>query len=104
MTDTPPSPPADDVPEQMQVRRDKRQRLLDRGVQPYPIEVERTHTIRQVRATFDARELEPCISRRFHIAHDKLQRAFHRVDEELTQCVRAIEAGYLAPQYTETHR
>jgi len=47
----------------MQVRREKRQRLLDSGVQPYPTVVERTHTIRQVREKYDgpleAGELEP---------------------------------------------
>src|ERR1700712_4997472 len=43
----------------MQVRRDKRQRLLDRGVQPYPTTVERTHTIRQVRESYDGQELAP---------------------------------------------
>ena len=43
----------------MQVRREKRQRLLDSGVQPYPTVVERTHTIRQVRDKYDAQELEP---------------------------------------------
>ena len=53
MTETPPSPPADDLPEQMQVRREKRQRMLDSGVQPYPTVVERTHTIRQVREKYD---------------------------------------------------
>jgi len=63
VTETPPRPPdngsADDLPEQMQVRREKRQRLLDSGVQPYPTVVERTHTIRQVREKYDAQELEP---------------------------------------------
>jgi lysyl-tRNA synthetase class 2 len=43
----------------MQVRLDKRQRLLDQGVQPYPTTVERTHTIRQIRETYDGQELEP---------------------------------------------
>jgi lysyl-tRNA synthetase, class II len=47
----------------MQVRREKRQRMLDSGVQPYPTVVERTHTIRQVREKYDgpleAGELEP---------------------------------------------
>jgi lysyl-tRNA synthetase class 2 len=56
-------PAADDLPEQMQVRRDKRARLLDSGVPPYPIEVRRTHTIRDIRAKYDpaleAGELEP---------------------------------------------
>jgi len=44
----------DDLPEQMQVRREKRQRLLDEGVTPYPVKVERTHTVRQVRERYDA--------------------------------------------------
>jgi lysyl-tRNA synthetase class 2 len=51
--------PADDLPEQMQVRRDKRQRLLESGRDPYPVAVPRTHTIAEVRAEYDARELEP---------------------------------------------
>jgi lysyl-tRNA synthetase class 2 len=59
VSETPPSPPADDLPEQMQVRREKRQRLLDSGVQPYPTVVERSHTIRQVREKYDGQELEP---------------------------------------------
>ena len=53
----------DDLPEQMQVRREKRQRLLESGREAYPIEVERTHTIEQVRTSYDAAleagELEP---------------------------------------------
>ncbi len=51
--------PADDLPEQMQVRLEKRQRLLDAGRQAYPTVVERTHTILQLRETYDAQELEP---------------------------------------------
>ena len=46
--------PADDLPEQMQVRREKRQRLLDSGRPAYPITVERTHTIREIREKYDA--------------------------------------------------
>ena len=48
-----------DLPEQIRVRRDKRDRLLADGVQPYPVTVPRTHTLRQIRDTYDARELEP---------------------------------------------
>jgi lysyl-tRNA synthetase, class II len=63
MNDQPEVRPDDDLPEQMQVRRDKRQRLLDAGKQPYPIVVDRTHTIRQIREQWDPRleagELEP---------------------------------------------
>jgi lysyl-tRNA synthetase class 2 len=46
---TPPADEVDDVPEQMRIRRDKRQRLLDSGREPYPVEVGRTHTLQQVR-------------------------------------------------------
>ncbi len=62
MNDQPEARPetqGDDVPEQMQVRRDKRQRLLDSGKQAYPVTVERTHTIREIREKYDGQELEP---------------------------------------------
>ncbi|GAA5120400.1 lysine--tRNA ligase [Haloechinothrix salitolerans] len=39
-----------DVPEQMRVRREKRDRLLAAGVDPYPVEVPRTHTLAEVRS------------------------------------------------------
>jgi lysyl-tRNA synthetase class 2 len=60
MTD---SPEAADVPEQMQVRRDKRARLLESGRPAYPTVVERTHTVKEIREKYDpaleAGELEP---------------------------------------------
>ena len=40
----------DDLPEQMQVRHDKRTRLLAEGRQPYPVGVPRTHSLAAVRA------------------------------------------------------
>ncbi len=40
----------DDQPEQVQVRRDKRQRMLDDGIEPYPVGYPRTHTLAEVRA------------------------------------------------------
>ncbi|WP_370945141.1 lysine--tRNA ligase [Amycolatopsis sp. cg5] len=42
--------PEDDLPEQMRVRRDKRDRIIAEGIDPYPVEVPRTHTLAQVRA------------------------------------------------------
>jgi lysyl-tRNA synthetase, class II len=42
----------DHVPEQMKVRLDKRQRLLDSGVDPYPVGFPRTATIAEVRARY----------------------------------------------------
>lgn len=38
-----------DIAEQHRVRLEKRARLIDRGVHPYPVSVPRTHTLREVR-------------------------------------------------------
>ncbi|MDT7724012.1 MAG: lysyl-tRNA synthetase, class [Actinomycetota bacterium] len=52
MTENPASEPAtdDDLPEQMRVRRDKRDRIIAEGIDPYPVEVPRTHSLAEVRA------------------------------------------------------
>ncbi|QRP46606.1 lysine--tRNA ligase [Amycolatopsis sp. FDAARGOS 1241] len=42
--------PEDDLPEQMRVRREKRDRIIAEGVDPYPVEVPRTHSLGEVRA------------------------------------------------------
>ena len=44
------SAPDSDAPEQFRIRRDKRARLLAEGHDPYPVAIERTHTLAQVRA------------------------------------------------------
>ena len=46
--------PADDedLPEQLRVRREKRQRLLDQGVEPYPVAVPRTTGLARLRERF----------------------------------------------------
>ncbi|MGJ9422112.1 lysine--tRNA ligase [Aeromicrobium sp. CF3.5] len=65
MNDATPAPATDDaatdddLPEQMRVRRDKRQQLLDSGAQAYPVVVDRTHTLRQIVESYDADELGP---------------------------------------------
>ena len=46
-----PAPP-DDLPEQMRVRREKRERLAAEGVEAYPVEVRRTHSLADVRGRF----------------------------------------------------
>lgn len=53
---TNPDAPAveDDLPEQMRVRREKRERLLESGRPAYPLNVERTHTLREIRDKYDA--------------------------------------------------
>jgi lysyl-tRNA synthetase class 2 len=48
---------AEDLPEQMRVRREKLDRLRDRGVDPYPVTVRRTTTLGELRARFP--ELAP---------------------------------------------
>ena len=47
----------DDQPEQVQVRLDKRQRMLDDGIEPYPAGYPRTHSLAEVRTTWP--DLEP---------------------------------------------
>src|SRR6478735_6285754 len=42
----------DDQPEQVQVRLDKRQRMLADGIEPYPAGYNRTHTLAAVRTTW----------------------------------------------------
>jgi lysyl-tRNA synthetase class 2 len=63
MSDDPGAAPLPDtsgeLSEQMRVRRDKRARLLAAGVAPYPIIVDRTHTLGEVVATFDPEEMGP---------------------------------------------
>ncbi len=44
--------PAEDLPEQMRVRRSKRDRMLADGVSPYPVNVARTATLKQVREQY----------------------------------------------------
>jgi lysyl-tRNA synthetase, class II len=51
--------PADDVPEQIRVRREKRERLIADGGAAYPVEVPRTHTLAEVRARYDPQDLAP---------------------------------------------
>ena len=42
----------DDLPEQLRVRREKRQRLIDEGIEPYPVGVRRTTTLAALREAF----------------------------------------------------
>ena len=48
----------DDLPEQMQVRRQKRDALLDSGIEPYPVGVARTTTLRAIRERFSNLEID----------------------------------------------
>ncbi|GAA5196897.1 lysine--tRNA ligase [Rugosimonospora acidiphila] len=52
MTETPTPPTADDLPEQMRVRREKRARILTDGGQPYPVGFPRTTTLAEIRQRY----------------------------------------------------
>ncbi|MEU8328343.1 lysine--tRNA ligase [Micromonospora sp. NPDC048839] len=47
-----PVDPADDLPEQMKVRREKRDRMLAEGIEPYPVGFARTATLAQIRTRY----------------------------------------------------
>ncbi|MEU4336412.1 lysine--tRNA ligase [Micromonospora lupini] len=47
-----PVDPADDLPEQMKVRREKRDRMLAEGVEPYPVGFPRTTTLAEIRTRY----------------------------------------------------
>ncbi|MEH0982761.1 lysine--tRNA ligase [Micromonospora sp. CPCC 205556] len=47
-----PVDPADDLPEQMKVRREKRDRMLAEGVEPYPVGFPRTSTLAEIREKY----------------------------------------------------
>jgi lysyl-tRNA synthetase class 2 len=51
VSEEPPGPQDDELPEQMRVRRAKLDRLRDSGVDPFPVEVGRTTSLAEVRAT-----------------------------------------------------
>ena len=58
----------DDLPEQMQVRHDKRARLIEEGKEAYPISVDRTHTLAEIREKYDDAGLEPDTQTGEHVA------------------------------------
>ena len=41
-----------DLPEQLRIRREKRDSLLARGISPYPVHVPRTASLKEVRERF----------------------------------------------------
>jgi lysyl-tRNA synthetase, class II len=52
VTDESRTPQPDDLPEQLRVRREKRARLLAEGIDPYPVELPRTHSLQQIREAY----------------------------------------------------
>ena len=45
----PPVADADDLPEQLRIRREKRAAIIERGTEPYPVEVPRTKSVKEIR-------------------------------------------------------
>ena len=41
----------DDLPEQLRIRREKREAILNRGADAYPVSVPRTASLKQIRET-----------------------------------------------------
>ena len=52
MSTKPQVPAEDDLPEQLRIRREKRVNLIDRGIEPYPVSVPRTHSLAVVREKY----------------------------------------------------
>jgi lysyl-tRNA synthetase class 2 len=52
VTEELPEPVSDDLPEQLKIRREKRERLLASGADPYPVELPRTHTLAEIRKAY----------------------------------------------------
>lgn len=50
--------PVQDLPEQLRIRREKRQRILESGKDAYPVEVPRTHSLAEVRAKWAVKKTD----------------------------------------------
>ena len=48
----------DDLPEQLRIRREKRASLIERGVEPYPVAVPRTKSLKEVREKYVGLEID----------------------------------------------
>ncbi len=48
----------DDLPEQLRIRREKRAGLIERGVEPYPVAVDRTKSLKEIREKYTALETD----------------------------------------------
>ena len=48
----------DDLPEQLRIRREKRAGLLERGVEPYPVAVNRTKSLKEIREKYTGLDID----------------------------------------------
>lgn len=97
-----------DLPEQMQVRRDKRQRMLAAGKEPYPLKVPQTHLLAEIVAKHDAQAMGPdvqtaeivSVSARVIFIRDTGKLVFVRLREgegtEIQAMLSAAEVGEAA--------
>jgi lysyl-tRNA synthetase class 2 len=53
-----PIPTEDDLPEQLRIRREKRAGLIERGVEPYPVSVPRTSSLKEIRGKYEGLEID----------------------------------------------
>lgn len=58
MAENPITETAENLPEQLRIRRAKRSALLGRGIEPYPVSVPRTKTLSQIRAAYSDLEID----------------------------------------------
>ena len=52
------TPIEDDLPEQLRIRREKRAGLIERGVEPYPVAVDRTKSLKEIREKYTGLEID----------------------------------------------
>jgi lysyl-tRNA synthetase class 2 len=52
------TPIEDDLPEQLRIRREKRAGLLERGIEPYPVAVDRTKSLKEIREKYTGLEID----------------------------------------------
>ena len=51
-------PVEDDLPEQLRIRREKRAGLIERGIEPYPVSVPRTTSLKEIREKYQGLEID----------------------------------------------
>ena len=52
------TPIEDDLPEQLRIRREKRAGLIDRGIEPYPVSVARTKSLKEIREKYTLLDID----------------------------------------------
>ena len=52
------TPIEDDLPEQLRIRREKRAGLIERGIEPYPVSVDRTKSLKEIREKYTSLDID----------------------------------------------